>query len=104
MASGGADLEARWPAWPEGEPGTTLLDVVLGLSVDEAFALLYGGLTDMRVRARQSRGRGKAHALQGWAEAVPLHAPAHECWLPAAASWLTAVRTRGPAPTTSRRR
>ena len=44
------ELEARWPRWPDGEEGLVALDVVLGLPVDQAFLLLYGGLTDMRVR------------------------------------------------------
>lgn len=43
------DLLARWPEWPSGEPGAELLDVTLGLPVDAAFLLLYGGNADMRV-------------------------------------------------------
>lgn len=52
-------LETRWPLWPEGEPGQVLLDVTLGLPVDEAFLLLYGGLNDTKVRGRvQGQIRG----------------------------------------------
>ena len=44
-----ADLEARWPGWPEGVEGSVLLDVVIDLQVDAAFLLFFGGQNELRV-------------------------------------------------------
>lgn len=43
------EIETKWPGWPDGEEGKFLLDVVLDLPVNEAFLLIYGGLTDLKV-------------------------------------------------------
>ncbi|PSC69312.1 hypothetical protein C2E20_7167 [Micractinium conductrix] len=61
------ELEARWPRWPDGEEGLVALDVVLGLPVDQAFLLLYGGLTDMRKAFNEVAG-DREYSTTDWVE------------------------------------
>lgn len=42
-------------AWPAGEKGTVLLDVVLDKPVDEAFMLIFGGENELRASAADLR-------------------------------------------------
>lgn len=50
-------------AWPAGEKGNVLVDVVLDKPVDEAFLLIYGAENELRVRPRR-RPRIGRHPLQ----------------------------------------
>ena len=49
--------------WPPNEEGKELLDVVLDCSVDSAFLMLYGGLTELRVGAAEATSLAAAAAL-----------------------------------------
>lgn len=69
-----ADLEARWPRWPDGEEGKVALDVVLDLPVDQAFLLLYGGLTELRVGWWAGQRVFLLRAFASW-----VHAPGRFC-------------------------
>ena len=76
-----ADLEARWPGWPEGVEGSVLLDVVIDLQVDAAFLLFFGGQNELRVsdwtHGRPRRpAQGTTPAADRAGRAVPAAAPA----------------------------
>ncbi|KAL4855216.1 hypothetical protein ACK3TF_004204 [Chlorella vulgaris] len=61
------EIETKWPGWPDGEEGKFLLDVVLDLPVNEAFLLIYGGLTDLKKTLNEAVSN-KEYSATAWME------------------------------------
>lgn len=58
-------MATQWVTWPEGEPGQVLVDLTLGMSVNDLVLLFFGGWNEFRVRFPRRQGLFLKHMSRG---------------------------------------